>query len=58
VGIESFAPGGEQFDPEQHEAIAQQPFDGIDSGKVAEVYQQGYRLNGTVIRPARVVVAA
>ncbi len=58
VGIESFAPGGEQFDPEQHEAIAQQPFDGVDSGKVAEVYQQGYRLNGTVIRPARVVVAA
>ncbi len=58
VGIESYAPGGEQFDPEQHEAVAQQPFDGVDSGKVAEVYQQGYRCNGTVIRPARVVVAA
>ncbi len=58
VGIEAFAPDGEQFDPEQHEAIAQQPFDGVDSGKVAEVYQQGYRCNGTVIRPARVVVAA
>jgi molecular chaperone GrpE (heat shock protein) len=25
---------------------------------VAEVYQQGYRINGTVLRPARVVVAA
>ncbi len=58
VGIESFSPGGERFDPEQHEAIAQQPVEGIETGYVAEVYQVGYRLNGTIIRPARVVVAA
>jgi molecular chaperone GrpE len=58
VGIESFSPSGEQFDPEQHEALAQQPVEGAPSGSVAEVYQAGYRLNGTVIRPARVVVAA
>jgi molecular chaperone GrpE len=58
VGIESFSPAGERFDPEQHEAIAQQPIQGIQSGCVAEVYQAGYRLNGTIIRPARVVVAA
>jgi molecular chaperone GrpE len=35
-----------------------QPVEGAPSGTVVEVYQQGYRLNGTVIRPARVVVAA
>jgi molecular chaperone GrpE len=58
VGIESFAPDGEPFDPEQHEAIVQRPVDGVESGRVAEVYQAGYRLNGTIIRPARVVVAA
>jgi molecular chaperone GrpE len=58
VGIESFSPAGELFDPEQHEAIVQRPVEGAEQGSVAEVYQAGYRLNGTVIRPARVVVAA
>jgi molecular chaperone GrpE len=58
VGVESFDPKGEQFDPVHHEAMAQQPIEGAASGTVAEVYQPGYRLNGTVIRPARVVVAA
>ncbi len=58
VGIESFHPAGEEFDPVHHEAMAQQPVEGADSGTVVEVYQPGYRLNGTVIRPARVVVAA
>jgi molecular chaperone GrpE len=58
VGIESFSPAGEPFDPEQHEAMAQQPVDGADSGTVVEVYQPGYRLGASIIRPARVVVAA
>jgi molecular chaperone GrpE len=38
--------------------MVQQPVEGADAGTVVEVYQPGYRLNGTVIRPARVVVAA
>jgi len=57
VGVESYDPAGEPFDPAHHEAMAQQPVEGADSGTVVEVYQPGYRLNGTVIRPARVVVA-
>jgi molecular chaperone GrpE len=58
VGIEAFAPLGEPFDPTLHEAVAQQPVEGAQSGSVAEVYQTGYAMNGTVIRPARVLVAA
>jgi molecular chaperone GrpE len=58
VGIESFAPVGEVFDPAEHEAMVQQPVEGAASGTVAEVYQPGYRLGATVIRPARVLVAA
>jgi molecular chaperone GrpE len=58
VGIESFDPAGEPFDPTQHEAIHQLPVEGAESGTVVEVYQPGYRLNGAVLRPARVVVAA
>jgi molecular chaperone GrpE len=62
LGIEPFSPEGEPFDPNEHEAMAQQPADGAEKGSVVEVYQRGYRhtANGetSVLRPARVVVAA
>jgi len=58
VGIQAFSPQGEPFDPTQHEAMVAQPVEGAVSGTVVDVYQQGYRLNGVVLRPARVVVAA
>jgi len=58
VGIQPYSPIGEPFDPSEHEAMASQPIEGTEPGTVAEVYQQGYRINGTVLRPARVVVAA
>jgi molecular chaperone GrpE len=58
VGIESYSPTGEPFDPHQHEAVAQQPIEGVASGTVAQVYQPGYRYKDEVLRPAKVVVAA
>ncbi len=57
AGIERFSPEGEQFDPQRHEAIAQQPVEGAEPGTIVEVYQRGYVLGEFVIRPARVVVA-
>jgi molecular chaperone GrpE len=56
-GVELFSPEGERFDPEHHEAVAQLPVEGAESGTIVEVYQQGCRLGDSVIRPARVVVA-
>lgn len=58
AGIEAFVPLGEPFDPNHHEAMAQQPVQGAAAGTVAEVYQSGYRMGETTIRPARVLVAA
>jgi len=58
VGIQSFWPEGETFDPNEHEAMASQPHDGVEAGTVVQVYQSGYRINGAVLRPARVIVAA
>ena len=58
VGIQPYSPKGEPFDPSEHEAMASQPVEGAASGTVTEVYQAGYRINGAVLRPARVVVAA
>jgi molecular chaperone GrpE len=57
AGIEAFSPTGLPFDPNEHEAMTTQPSEDAESGTVIEVYQQGYRLNGAVLRPARVVVA-
>jgi molecular chaperone GrpE len=57
VGIEAFSPQGEPFDPNEHEAMAAHPSEEHESGTVIEVYQRGYRLNGAILRPARVVVA-
>ena len=57
VGIKGYAPEGERFDPEQHEAVAQHTVQGTEPGTIVEVLQSGYRLNDAVLRPARVVVA-
>jgi len=56
-GIEGFVPTGARFDPVEHDAVAQQPFEGAEPGTVVEVLQSGYRLNGAILRPARVIVA-
>ena len=55
--IEPYSPDGEPFDPQYHEAVAQQPIEGAEPGTVVEVYQRGYRRGESVLRPARVVVA-
>ena len=55
-GVEAFDPRGEKFDPELHEALSMRAEDGCEQGIVLDVVEKGYRLNGTVLRPARVVV--
>jgi molecular chaperone GrpE len=57
AGVESFDPTGEKFDPQLHEALSTLPADGTESGIVLETMQKGYRLNGQVLRPAKVVVS-
>lgn len=56
-GLEPVDPVGRPFDPALHEAIATAPAASEEEDHiVAEVYQVGYVLNGTLLRPARVVV--
>jgi molecular chaperone GrpE len=57
AGVERFSPEGERFDPQCHEAVGQHKVDGTEAGMIIEVYQRGYRLGDSVIRPARVLVA-
>ena len=56
-GVEQFDPAGEQFDPAVHEALSMRPQEGAQPGVVLDVVEKGYRTNGTVIRPARVIVS-
>jgi len=54
-GVQQFSPEGDKFDPSEHEALSVRN-DG-DPGVVLEVVEKGYRSNGAVLRPARVVVS-
>ena len=55
-GLAEIATDG-RFDPHVHEALLTQPSD-AEEGSVIQVLQKGYRLDGRVLRPARVVIAA
>jgi molecular chaperone GrpE len=57
-GVEQFDPSGERFDPSEHEALSMRDQDGAESGLVLDVVEKGYRANGTILRPARVVVSS
>ena len=57
AGVESFDPTGEKFDPQLHEALSIKPEEGTESGVILETVQKGYRLNGQVLRAAKVVVS-
>ena len=56
-GLERFDPAGEPFDPAVMEALTTMPTDDpAEDNLVATVFAPGYRFQGTLIRPARVVV--
>ena len=56
-GIKRIEAEGMEFDPNYHEAISHEPTDGVKSGFVIGVVQNGYMLGDRVIRPALVRVA-
>lgn len=56
-GLEEINAQGAVFDTDEHEALTNVPVtDESQKGKVLDVIQKGYKLNGKVIRYARVVV--
>jgi molecular chaperone GrpE len=56
-GIQRIEAEGQKFDPNFHEAIAQEPVEGVECGTVIGVVRNGYKLGERVIRPAMVRVA-
>ena len=57
-GVEPVGAVGEVFNPDLHQAISMQPSEGFETNQITAVLQKGYLLNGRVIRPAMVMVAA
>ena len=57
-GLEQLVPAeGDDFDPEQHQAMAMQPVEGVEANKIITVAQKGFQFNGRLLRPAMVVVS-
>ncbi|WGW12161.1 nucleotide exchange factor GrpE [Saxibacter everestensis] len=56
-GFSQFGEPGEEFDPQVHEALMQQPSADVDVITVTQVLQPGYKLGDRVLRAARVAVA-
>ena len=57
-GLEQLPAQGGTFDPSLHEAIASVPSSGKPGGTILAEARKGYLLNGRLLRPAQVTVAA
>jgi len=55
-GVEQIKAAGEKFEPALHEAMMQRYEAEEEENIVLEEFQKGYKLNGRVIRPSKVVV--
>ena len=55
-GVEQIKALGEEFDPVLHQAMTQRVEPGTEENIVLEEFQTGYKLNGRVIRPSKVIV--
>lgn len=59
LGVEQINPIGEEFSPENAEAIAMvEALEGEKSGIIRQVFKKGYKLNGKIIRYAQVIVVS
>ena len=55
-GVEQIKSPGEKFNPAMHEAMMQKAEPEKEDNIVLEEFQKGYKLNGRVIRPSKVIV--
>ena len=57
-GLEPIEAEGEKFDPNLHEAVAQEPSDDVPEGNVVRQMRRGYKLKDRLLRPSTVVVSS
>jgi molecular chaperone GrpE len=57
-GITPIEAQGKPFDPNQHQAVMQQPSPDLPPNSVLQVLEQGFLIHDRVLRPAKVIVSA
>jgi len=57
-GLKPIEAKGKKFDPHFHQAVSTQGTDEVEENTVLEEMRKGYLLNGRLLRPAMVSVAA
>ncbi len=57
AGVKKIDALGKPFDPNLHEAMVTMPSADYPPGTVMEIYDNGYKLDEYILRPARVVVS-
>ena len=57
LGVEVIPTVGHLFDPHVHEAVSTEERSDVDPDTIVQEMQRGYRLGGTLLRPAMVKVA-
>jgi molecular chaperone GrpE len=56
-GVEEIKSIGKKFNPAYHEVVGEIDTDQFETGTIVEEVQKGYKINGRVLRPAKVRVA-
>lgn len=56
-GLKSFGKEGDEFNPDEHEAIGRVEEDKVKKETLKQVYLKGYKLNSRIIRHAKVMVS-
>lgn len=56
LGVEKVSSTG-PFDPNVHEAVGEEVRDGVAPGEILITHQTGWKLNGKLLRPAKVIIA-
>lgn len=58
-GVKAVSPAvGDQFDPQQHEAMFEAPLPGTKAGQIIQVINEGFMLHERLLRPAQVGVSS
>lgn len=57
AGVEPIQAEGQKFDPNLHEAVAQEASDTVPEGNIVRQHRKGFKLKDRLIRPSAVVVS-
>ena len=58
AGLVQIDPVGQEFDPNEQEALMNQPSETVPESHVVQVFQKGYKLKNKLLKTAKVIVSS